>query len=101
MREEPVDDQFSDPLARPLLAAKVRLQIDKVSKAPMLLYPEGVIQLNPTGAAIVALCDGHHTVQDMLHELARRYNTTPAALHNDVEEFLYALQRESLLEFRP
>ncbi len=99
MHEGPVGDRFSDARARPVLAAKARLQIDKVSKAPMLLYPEGIIQLNPTGAAIVALCDGQHTLQDMLNKLALRYKTVPAELRNDVKEFLHALHRESLLEF--
>jgi len=41
------------PAARPRLAPGVRLQTDRVSGSPVLLYPEGMLQMNPTGAAIV------------------------------------------------
>lgn len=85
---------------RPALLPKARLQIDRVSNESILLYPEGVLELNVTGAAIVALCDGQHTFQAMLRALAAIYQISPDALREDVEEFLHGLCRESLLEFR-
>ena len=34
------------------------LETDKVSNEPVLLYPEGILQLNETAHAIVERCDG-------------------------------------------
>lgn len=84
----------------PTLASKARLQIDRVSKEPILLYPEGVLQLNQSGALIASLCDGQHTFLELLQEIARRYRTSPAVLRYDVSEFLRLLFEQSLLELR-
>ena len=82
----------------PKIAAKARLQIDKISGEPILLYPEGLLKLNATGAAILGLCDGQHSVQEIALELARQYKTTPAAIRSDVDEYLNTLYRHTLLE---
>ena len=85
---------------RPIVAAKARLQKDKVSGEPILLYPEGLLQLNSTGAEILHLCDGHHTFREIVVELAKRHSTTPDALREDVDEYLNNLYQHALLEFR-
>ena len=94
-------DQTLDLTARPVLAPKVRLQTDRVSKEPILLFPEGVVQLNATGIAIAQYCDGLHTIQEIVEELAKSYHISTVELQGDVEEFLRALYNSSLLEFRP
>lgn len=93
-------DQPLDLAARPALASKVRLQMDKVSKEPILLFPEGIVQLNATGIDIARYCDGHHTLQEIVEELAKSYHISTVELQEDVEEFLRALYNNSLLEFR-
>jgi pyrroloquinoline quinone biosynthesis protein D len=84
---------------RPIIAAKARLQMDKVDGKPLLLYPEGLLQLNATGAAILSLCDGMHTVQQIIIVLAERYKTTPETLHTDINEYLNEIYQQTLLEF--
>jgi pyrroloquinoline quinone biosynthesis protein D len=84
---------------RPIVAAKARLQKDKVSGEPILLYPEGLLQLNATGAEILRLCDGQHTFREIVVELARYHNTTPEALLEDVDEYINNLHQYALLEF--
>ena len=42
----------------PSLWRLARLEFDPVRKQRVLLYPEGVVLLNDTGAAILDLCDG-------------------------------------------
>jgi pyrroloquinoline quinone biosynthesis protein D len=86
---------------RPRLAAKARMQTDRVSGEPVLLYPEGVLLLNPTGAAIVELCDGHRTFAELVDELAARYNAPVEELSRDVGEYLIRLRDRSLLELPP
>ena len=50
--------------SRPVLAPGVRLQLDKATGEPVLLYPEGVLELNGTAHAILNLCSGAMTVAD-------------------------------------
>jgi pyrroloquinoline quinone biosynthesis protein D len=86
------------PEARPRLNPKVRVQTDKVSGKPALLYPEGVLLLNPTGAAIVELCDGSHPFATLVAALAERYSAPPDVLSGDVAEYLNRLRDRGLLD---
>ncbi|SRR5579884_2257862 len=95
-----IGDQTLDLAARPVLASKVRLLTDRVSKEPVLLFPEGVVQLNATGIAIAQYCDGQHTIQEIVEKLAKSYHMPTVELQGDVEEFLCALYNSCLLEFR-
>src|SRR5579871_332127 len=89
------------PEARPRLAARARVQTDKVSGKPALLYPEGALLLNPTGAAIVELCDGVHTFAEIVAALAERYAAPPEQLARDVAAYLDRLRERNLLEIAP
>jgi coenzyme PQQ biosynthesis protein PqqD len=85
---------------RPNLVFKARLQIDKATGEPVLLYPEGLLQLNVTGAAIIQLCDGQRTLSAMLTELAELYQVISLeALAAEVSAFLTRLHNLALLEF--
>ena len=44
----------------------------------MLLYPERGLVLNATGADIVQLCTGEHTVGGIVDQLAGKYAREPA-----------------------
>ncbi|HTI16024.1 MAG TPA: pyrroloquinoline quinone biosynthesis peptide chaperone PqqD [Dictyobacter sp.] len=87
------------PHIRPKLNAKARIQIDNVTGESVLLYPEGVLLLNTTGAAIIELCDGQHSFSEISTELSRRYNAAPASLQQDISEYLMLIQQHALLEF--
>ena len=54
------------------LSKRARLQRDKVTDSPILLYPEGVLMLNVTSEAIVRLCDGSMTVPQIATRLWNR-----------------------------
>ncbi len=100
MDDTSADQQLLTQTVRPTLAIKARMQVDKVSGEPVLLYPEGVLLLNATGAVIIALCDGRHTLSQIVMELAERYRTSPEALRDDVAEYILRLYRHSLMELR-
>ncbi|PKW15825.1 pyrroloquinoline quinone biosynthesis peptide chaperone PqqD [Saccharopolyspora spinosa] len=55
--------------SRPRMASYVRLVFDQVRERHMLLAPESVSVLNPTGAAVLGLCDGRRTVAEIVAEL--------------------------------
>ena len=85
--------------ARPSLATGVRLQIDPVTGEGVLLYPEGIIELNDTAHEILSRCDGR-TVHDIVSELAEEYEADPEGLAADVRNTLSDLQGRKLIEFK-
>jgi coenzyme PQQ biosynthesis protein PqqD len=88
-----IDDQ-----ARPRLAAGVRFQVDPATGRSVLLYPEGIVELNETSQEIIRCCDGR-TVSDLVIALAREYDADPSTVAADVRETLADLRHRKLLEF--
>ena len=78
----------------PVLWRLARLQFDPVRQKRVLQYPEGVVMLNDTGAAILELCDGHRTVADIAAVLKDRYR---ADVQADVTAYLSALADRELI----
>jgi pyrroloquinoline quinone biosynthesis protein D len=79
----------------PRLHPKVRLQRDEVRGRDVLLYPEGLVALNPSGAEVLRLCDGRRSVADVVAALAARYGG--ADVGRDVEAFLDGLAAKGLV----
>jgi pyrroloquinoline quinone biosynthesis protein D len=48
---------------------------EEPQQAHVLLYPEGVVKVNETGAAILKLCNGINSVADLVSELNDKYTT--------------------------
>jgi pyrroloquinoline quinone biosynthesis protein D len=71
-----------------------RVDFDPVRKQRVLLYPEGVVLLNDTGAAILELCDGRRSVADIAAVLGERYHVDVTA---DVIEYLSHLVARDLV----
>jgi pyrroloquinoline-quinone synthase len=83
---------------RPRLAKGVRLQADSTTGQSVLLYPEGVVELNETAHEILSRCDGR-TLGEIVGELAEQYEADAHALTADVRETLSDLKRRKLIEF--
>jgi pyrroloquinoline quinone biosynthesis protein D len=86
------------PDARPKISARARVQADKVTGKPVLLYPEGVLVLNPTGHAIVSLCTGESSLAEIVHKLGEQYKTPEQTILPEVIEYLNRLRARNLLE---
>ena len=86
-------------LARPSLTKGVRLQIDSTTGKNVLLYPEGIVELNETAHEILSRCDGR-TLGEVICELAEEYEADAATLAADVRETLADLQQHKLIEFK-
>jgi coenzyme PQQ biosynthesis protein PqqD len=83
--------------AQPTLTRGVRLQTDPKTGNSVLLFPEGVLELNETAQEIVTRCDGR-TVSEITQALAEEYNVDLEMLAADVRETLADLQRRKLIE---
>ena len=86
-------------LVRPRLAKGVRFQIDSTTNQSVLLYPEGIVELNETAHEILSRCDGR-TLGEIVCELAEKYEADPETLAADVRQSLADLQQRKLIEFR-
>jgi coenzyme PQQ biosynthesis protein PqqD len=82
--------------ARPRLAAKARLRVDKISGKTLLLYPERGLALNETGAEILGLCNGELRVREIIDALAARHGPE-AGIAEQVRGFLQDLADRNLL----
>jgi pyrroloquinoline quinone biosynthesis protein D len=88
------DSRLLTPDSAPKLWRMARLEFDRVRQRPVLLYPEGAVLLNDTGAAILELCDGQHTVRQIVTILSDRYHTDVSA---DVTEYLAGMAERELV----
>ena len=86
---------------RPRLSGHARLQSDPVSGRPLLLYPEGILELDETAAAILRLCDGSRSLAEIVQELVERYEGPPEEIGRDVLECLGTLADRGLVTLDP
>jgi len=63
-----------------------QLQWEKKQNCFVLLYPEGMVQLNQSAGEIMNLCDGKRTSIEIVDILEDKFNIV--GLKNDVDEFL-------------
>ena len=85
-------------IRRPVLAAHTRYRWDKLRDQHQLVFPEGMIVLNDSAAAIVQLCDGRSTDELIAALIAQLKEPLPAsALSGDVQECLDHLAERGLL----
>lgn len=80
--------------SRPKVSQHIRLTFDRVLGKHVLLGPEPVSVLNPTGAAVLGLCDGQRTVAEIVQELRGRYRV----VDDEVQDFLARLVARKFVE---
>ena len=73
------------------------MQTDSKTGNGVLLFPEGVLELNETAQEILTRCDGR-TVSEIIQALAEEYEVDSQMLAADVRETLSDLQRRKLIE---
>ncbi len=74
-----------------------RFQWEDAQQAYVLLYPEGMIQLNFSAGEILNLCDGTRSVEDVIISLQNMFPGTD--LEKDVYEFLEDAYAKSWITF--
>lgn len=85
----------SEPaIHRPILARHVRYRWDTIREQHQIVFPEGVLVLNESGAAIVRYCDGRST-DELIAALASEF--PDGDLATDVPAFLGRLSEKGFL----
>lgn len=63
-----------------------RLQWEEAQQKHVILYPEGMVELNQSSAEILKLCDGTRILAQIISELEQKFATK--GLSNDITAFL-------------
>lgn len=63
-----------------------RLQWEEVQQKYVILYPEGMVELNQSSAEILKCCDGTRNLEQIIQELEAKFATQ--GLSNDITAFL-------------
>ena len=63
-----------------------RLQWEEAQQKYVILYPEGMVELNQSSAEILKCCDGTRNLDQIVDELEQKFSTT--GLVNDITAFL-------------
>jgi pyrroloquinoline quinone biosynthesis protein D len=82
-------------VTRPRLVTGSRLRYDDVREQHVLLVPEGAVQLNPTAAEVLELCDGLRSLDEIVVVLTDRYEG--ADLGDDVRELVDGMAQKGLV----
>ena len=84
----------------PALAAHARLREDPVTGKLLLLYPEGALELDDSGAEILRLCDGRRTLGEIVAALAGMFDAPPDEILRDTAGCLSQLSERGLIALR-
>jgi len=63
-----------------------RLQWEEAQQKDVILYPEGMVELNQSSAEILKCCDGTRNLAEIVNMLEQKFATT--GLINDITAFL-------------
>ena len=77
---------------------KFRFQWEEVQNCFVLLYPEGMVELNPSAGEVLQLCDGKNTVQAVIDLLIKKFDN-PEGLEADVFDFLVTAENNGWLKY--
>ena len=85
--------------ARPRLAPGCRLNAAS-ERHRILLMPERALRLNGPSLAIVELCDGEHTVEQIIRDLQGLFSkAAPQKVEDDILDYLGRLHEDRALDF--
>ena len=63
-----------------------RLQWEEAQQKDVILYPEGMVELNQSSAEILKMCDGTRKLAQIVNDLEQKFATS--GLVNDITAFL-------------
>lgn len=81
----------SSSLWLPAIANGMRLQFEQAQNAWVLLYPEGMVQLNQSAAEILRRCDGTRDMRAIVSELEVQFNAT--GIETEVKQLIDEAKR--------
>ena len=84
--------------SQPRLARGVRLQADRVRGGFNLLAPEHVLRVNASSVAVLDLCDGQRSLDQIVDQLATNYAIDRDRIERDARALLDDLVARRMVE---
>ena len=84
----------------PVMAPTFRLQWEEAQNCHVILYPEGMVKLNPAAGEILSRCDGERSVTAIIDELDRKFPDAKG-LKTDVLNFLSTAYEQQWIQHKP
>lgn len=85
--------------AFPSIARLYRFQWEAAQSGYVLLFPEGMVQLNGPAGEILRRCDGRHSARELINELQRAFEGD--GIEAEVLAFLQTATADGWIEWRP
>ncbi|MES9941463.1 MAG: pyrroloquinoline quinone biosynthesis peptide chaperone PqqD [Candidatus Thiodiazotropha sp. 6PLUC2] len=83
----------------PQIAPTFRFQWEEAQGCHVILYPEGMVKLNPAAGEILKRCDGEASVALILNDLKSTFPETD--LEDDVYQFLDTAYDNQWIQHKP
>ena len=80
-----------DRKTKPHMPSYLKLRHDAGRDRWVLLAPERILTPDQTAVAVLQLCDGQRTVEDIAEKLAEEYSAPVDVITNDVVDLLQGL----------
>ena len=85
------------PRALPEVHPGYLVRWEEQEAAYVLLYPEGIVKLNPSAGRILMHCDGRTDVTGIVEALEEEFHTT--GIQEDVQRFLEVSHAKGWIRF--
>jgi pyrroloquinoline quinone biosynthesis protein D len=89
-----------DDAMRPELNPMFLFRWEDTQDSYVLLYPEGVVKLNPTAGEILKRCTGEATLAAMIEELQGLFVGPPGTVEQGVRKFLEVSHAKGWIRYR-
>lgn len=80
----------------PRLSRRFRLQYEEAQQRWVLLYPEGMVQLNQSAAEILQRCNGERSLEEIVTELESAFGVS--GITPEVQALLEEGQRRGWID---
>lgn len=87
-----------NPIDRPRLNPHYVFRWEASQEAYILLYPEGLIKLNPSAGEILSRCDGRHSTEEIIAELDAAFPGQRASIAEGTRAFIAVAQEKGWLQ---
>jgi pyrroloquinoline quinone biosynthesis protein D len=84
--------------SRPQLGRHVKLRMDETRKRWVLLAPERLLTPSDTAVAVLQLCDGGRSIDDIAAKLAAEFDAPPKAIIDDILPVLQDLADKGYID---
>lgn len=74
-----------------------QLQFEEAQGCYVLLYPEGMVQLNQSAGLIMSLCTGENSMEKIVEILEDKFSST--GLEKEIESFLREAMNRKWIEY--